>query len=338
MRQAWVTRHGGPEVFAVREQPDAPPAAGEVAIRVRAIGVNFAEVLARIGLYPDAPPPPCVLGYEAAGEVAGAGPGVTAFAPGERVLAIANFGAYGDRLVVPADHVMALPADISYERAAALPVNYLTAWLLLVRMGNLRAGETVLVHAAAGGVGLAALQICRSLGATVIGSASPAKHDRLRAAGVAHCLDSGRAEFAAEVKRLTGGRGADMVLDAIGGRSYRESYRCLGSLGRLMVFGMSSFAPSSRRRLLSVVRGVLTTPRFHPLSLINRNRGVFGLNLGHLWQHAELLLGVLREIVAGVAAGRYDPVIDRTFPLDQAGAAHTHLQERRNFGKVLLIP
>jgi len=338
MRQAWLTRHGGPEVFAVREAPDPAAGAGEVGIRVRAAGVNFADVLARIGLYPDAPPPPCVLGYEVAGEIGAVGAGVTGFRPGDRVLAFTNFGGYSDYLVVPAAQAVPLPGGIDFARGAAIPVNYLTAWLLLVRVGNLQAGDVALIHAAAGGVGQAAVQICRSRGATIIGTASPGKHERLRAAGVAHCVDSGRRDFAAEVKRLTGGRGVDIALDAVGGRSFRESYRCLTSLGRLMVFGVSSFAPSTRRRVVAVVRGMFETPRFNPLSLINRNRGVFGLNIGHLWERPELFAGMIGEVLPGIEAGRFDPVVDRGFPLADAGAAHAYLQQRRNFGKVLLLP
>ncbi len=336
MRQAWITRHGGPEVFEIREAPDPEPEAGSVRIRVRAAGVNFADVLARIGLYPDAPPPPCVLGYEVAGEVDAVGRGAGEFRVGDRVLAITRFGGYASTVTVPPLQVVALPPGLSFESAAAIPVTYLTAWLLLVWMGNVRAGETVLVHAVAGGVGQAAVQICRWRGAAVIGTASAGKHERLRQMGVSHVIDYHRQDFLSEVRRLTGGRGVGIVLDAVGGRSFAQSYRCLAPLGRLMVFGMSSFAPARRRRLLSVVRGLLQTPRFHPLSLINKNRGVFGLNIGHLWQESALIRGMLDEIVGLVGEGVLAPVVDRTFPLEQVGAAHTYLQEHRNFGKVVL--
>ncbi|HXO20612.1 MAG TPA: medium chain dehydrogenase/reductase family protein [Thermoanaerobaculia bacterium] len=338
MRQAWVTRHGGPEVLQVREAPDPPVGEGEVRIRVAAAGVNFADVLARIGLYPDAPKPPCVLGYEVAGEVDAVGPGEDGFRVGDRVLAITHFGGYASTVVEPAMQVVPLPAGLDFPRAAAIPVNYMTAWLMLVRMGNVQAGEQVLVRSAAGGVGQAAVQICRLRGASVIGTASPSKHERLRQSGVAHCLDYRQEDLVAEVRRLTGGRGVDIALDAVGGRSFRDSYRCLAPLGRLMVFGMSSFAPGRRRRLLAILKGLYGTPRFHPMSLINRNRGVFGLNIGHLWQQAGLLRTMLDEIVRLTAAGTFDPVVDRAFPLEGAGDAHAYLQERKNFGKVILTP
>jgi NADPH:quinone reductase-like Zn-dependent oxidoreductase len=338
MKQAWVTRNGGPEVLQVREAPDPEVESGAVRIRVEATGVNFADVLARIGLYPDAPQPPSVLGYEVAGVVDAVGPGAEGFRAGDRVLAITQFGGYSSVVVAPALQVVALPASLTAVKAAAIPVNYITAWLMLVRFGNVQPGERVLVHSAAGGVGQAALQICRSRGATVIGTASAAKHDRLREAGVAHCIDYRRQDVLAEVRRLTDGRGVDIVLDALGGRSYRDSYRCLAPLGRLMVFGMSSFATGTKRNLFAVVKGLLATPRFHPLSLINRNRGVFGLNIGHLWKDLPVLRGMLDEIVGLTAAGTFDPVVDRTFPLEKAGDAHLYLQEHRNFGKVILLP
>jgi NADPH:quinone reductase-like Zn-dependent oxidoreductase len=338
MKQAWVTRNGGPEVLQIREAPDPEVESGAVRIRVEATGVNFADVLARIGLYPDAPQPPYVLGYEVAGVVDAVGPGVEGFRAGDRVLAITRFGGYSSVIVAPTLQVVALPASLTAVKAAAIPVNYITAWLMLVRFGNVQPGERVLVHSAAGGVGQAALQICRSRGATVIGTASAAKHERLREVGVAHCIDYRRQDVLTEVRRLTDGRGVDIVLDALGGRSFRDSYRCLAPLGRLMVFGMSSFAPGSKRRLFSVVKGLLATPRFHPLSLINRNRGVFGLNIGHLWKDLPLMRGMLDEIVGLAAAGTFDPVVDRVFPLEEVGDAHLYLQEHRNFGKVVLVP
>src|SRR5436305_2959732 len=338
MKQAWVIRHGGPEVLAIREAPDPAVESGAVRIRVEAAGVNFADVLARIGLYPDAPPPPCVLGYEVAGVVDAVGPEVAGLRAGDRVLAITRFGGYSSVVVVPTAQAVPLPASLTAAKAAAIPVNYMTAWLRLIRCGNLQPGEQVLVHAAAGGVGQAAVQICRWRGATVIGTASAAKHERLRESGVAHCIDYHRQDVLTEVRRLTGGRGVDIVLDAVGGRSFGDSYRCLAPLGRLMVFGMWSFATGKKRRLLAVVRGLLATPRFHPLSLINKNRGVFGLNIGHLWSESALLRGMLDEIVGLAAAGTFDPVVDRAFPLAEVAGAHAYLQEHRNFGKVVLVP
>jgi NADPH:quinone reductase-like Zn-dependent oxidoreductase len=340
MRQVWITRRGGPEVLAVREAADPAPGPGEVLIRVAAAGVNFADVMARMGLYPDAPPLPCVVGYEAAGTVEQLGPGADAngLRSGARVLALTRFGGYTDRLVVPHNQVAPLPAHLSFEQAAAIPVNYLTAWIMLVHLGNLRRGERVLIHAAGGGVGQAAVQIARWRGAEIIGTASASKHERLRAAGVEHCIDYTRQDTAAEVDRITRGHGVDVALDALGGDSFRKSYRSLAPLGRLFMFGAASAAPGQKRSIWSALRVLAAMPRFRAIPLMNENRGVFGINLGHLWGEIELMRAMLTEILALTEKGVLTPVVDGTHSFAQAGAAHARLQSRHSFGKVLLVP
>lgn len=338
MRQVWIPRIGGPEVLETREAPDPAPGPGQVRIRVAAAGINFADVLARMGLYPDAPTLPAVVGYEVAGRVDGVGAGVEGLRDGARVLALTRFGGYSDVVVVPDALLLPVPDRLSLEQAAAIPVNYLTAWLMLVHLANVGESDRVLVHAAAGGVGQAAVQICRWRRAEVIGTASAPKHARLRAMGVAHAIDYRTRDFEAEVRRVTGGRGVDVALDAVGGRSFAKSYRSLAPLGRLFVFGASSVAPARTRRLLGAAATLLRMPSFKPLRLMSDNRGVFGVNVGHLWEEAGRLRAMLGEIVRLAGDGTFDPVVDRTFPFAAAGAAHAYIQERKNFGKVLLIP
>ncbi len=337
MRQVWIPRIGAPEVLQLREAPDPHPGIGQVRVRVAASGVNFADILARLGLYPDAPPLPCVVGYEVAGVVDEVGQGVTELAVGARVGAVTRFGGYADVVVVPAAQAFALPETLSFETAAATPVNYLTAWLMLIHLGNLRAGERVLIHSAAGGVGLAAVAIARWRGAEILGTASAPKHERLRSLGVAHCIDPRAEDFESAVGRMTNGRGVDLALDGVGGASYGKSYRALAPLGRLCCYGVSSLAPGRTRNVLGVLLGLLRMKRFGPIALMNQNRGVFGLNVGHLWDHPVLSVA-LREIVRLIAQGVLAPVIDRAFPLAETAAAHTYIQEHRNFGKVLLVP
>lgn len=338
MRQVWIPRHGGPEVLEVREAPDPVPGPGQVRIRVAAAGVNFADVLARMGLYPDAPPLPTVMGYEVAGTVDAVGDGVSALAVDDRVAASTRFGGYSEAVCVPAEQARRIPESLSFEAAASIPVNYLTAWIMLVHLGNVRAGDRVLVHAAAGGVGQAALQICRWKGAEVIGTASAGKHARLREAGVAHCIDYTTQDFEAEVKRVTGGKGVDIALDAVGGPSFKKSYRCLAPLGRLYLFGVSALAPGKRRSIFAATRGFLAMGSFRPIPLMNDNRGVQGVNLGHLWSQRALLGASLDEIVARIADGTFTPVVDSSYPFARAADAHARLQDRGNFGKVLLVP
>jgi NADPH:quinone reductase-like Zn-dependent oxidoreductase len=294
--------------------------------------------MARMGLYLDAPKLPAVVGYEVSGVVDALGAGVTGVAEGARVLALCRFGGYSDTICVPAGQAIPMPASLSFEQAAAIPVNYLTAWIMLIHLGNVHRGERVLVHAAAGGVGQAALQLCRWRGAEVIGTASASKHARLKELGVAHCIDYTSEDFEAAVRRLTDGHGVDIAVDAVGGESFAKSYRSLASMGRLFMFGVSSFAPGKQRRLTAALLGLFHMPKFKPVPLMNENRGVFGVNMGHLWDRGAELGAMTRAIVDLCAAGTLDPVVDRAFPFAAAGAAHEYIQERKNFGKVLLTP
>lgn len=338
MKQVWIPKIGGPEVLELREAPDPEVKPGHVRIRVHYSGVNFADAAARQGLYPDAPKTPFVVGYEVAGVVDQVGPGATGFKEGDRVLAFTRFGGYSDVVVTPTEFTYHVPGGLALDKAAGIPVTYFTAWTMLVYLGNVRRGETVLVHAAAGGVGLSALQICKLRGATVIGTASPSKHARLKELGVAHCIDYTTQNFQTEVARITNGRGVDIVLDAVGGKSHKMSYDSLAPLGRLMIFGASAFTPGATRSIPTIVKQFFSMPTFKPLALMDKNRGVFGVNLGHLWdEHAKLRL-MMDEISPHFASGALDPTIDKVFPFARASEAHALLHDRKNFGKILLQP
>ena len=336
MRQVVITRHGTPEVLEAREGPDPVPGAAEVRIRVRAAGINFADVLARLGLYPDAPKPPCVVGYEVAGRVDGVGGAVKGFHDGDRVLALTRFGGYADVVTVPAEQVFHFPELLSDSEAAAVPVNYLTAALALYRMAALTPGETVLIHNAGGGVGIAAIQLARLRRAVVLGTASAGKHAALRSFGVDHIIDYRTADVARAVREVTKGRGVDVILDPIGGRSFLTSYRMLAPLGRLIIFGLSAAAPGERRNLFRAFSAWLANPRFDPMSLINRNHGVFGLHVGHLWSERAQLASLMEMLLSELGAQRIAPLVARTFPLEKAADAHRFIQSRQNIGKVVL--
>jgi len=335
MRQVVITRHGGPEVLEMRQGPDPVPGDGEVRIRVRAAGINFADILARIGLYPDAPKPPVVVGYEVAGVVDAVGAGVTSPHEGDRVVALTRFGGYSDCVVVPARQAYRFPDRLSDAEAAAVPVTYLTAAIALYRMAAVSAGETVLVHNAGGGLGIAATQLARLRRATVIGTASVAKHDALRSFGVEHAIDYRHGDVEAEVRRITKGRGLDVIIDPIGGKSFGASYRMLAPLGRLIMLGISSMS-GERRSAWRVLRAWWAMKSFEPLSLINRNRGVFGLNVGHLWEERRQLQPIMDLLLTELSAGRLEPIVAKTFPLERAGDAHRFIQSRANIGKVVL--
>ena len=335
MRQVWIEKTGPPEVLRLREVPDPAPESGELRIRVAFAGVNFAEVMARLGLYPDAPSLPFVPGYEVAGTVDAVGSGVDAYQVGERVTAVTQFGGYADCVCLPPALVVRTPDSTSDEEAAALPVNYLTAHQMLHRVCAVRPGEVVLVHGAAGGVGTAATQLCGIVGARVIGTASAAKHERLRDVGV-EPVASDDPDLTSRVRELTDGRGVDIVLDPIGGRSFRTSYELLAPGGRLCCFGVSAMAPGRRKNLLAALASLARMPRFGPIALMNENRSVAGVNLGHLWDETEMLVPQFEAIMKHAAAGRIRPIIDSVHDLDRASDAHERLQSRQSVGKILL--
>ncbi len=337
-----LTGTGGPEVLKVEERPDPLAGPGEVRIAVRAAGINFADTMARVGLYPDAPKTPCVLGYEVAGEVESVGAGVEGFAPGDRVMAGTRFGGQAELVVVSADQVLPLPAQLSFEQGASFPVNYGTAYAALIVMGSLRQGDRLLVHAAAGGVGIAATQVARNVGAEIFGTASPAKHDAIRAQGVSHAIDYRNDDFEAEVMRLTDDEGVDLVIDALGPASFRKDYRLLRPGGRLVMFGLSEASKDGARSIPAALKSLVamplaTMPWWKSLNLMNENKGVFGLNMLSWWEREGNLDRVTAPLLADLQAGRLEPVVAASFPFEQAGEAHQFIAERRNVGKVVLL-
>ncbi len=338
MRAVVTTRNGEVEVLRVENRPDPVPAKGQVLIRVKAAGLNFADILARQGLYPDAPPKPCVMGYEVSGNVESVGAEVDGDLIGKSVIAMTRFKGQAELVALPATQVFAKPESLNFEQGAALPVNYLTAWALLVAMGGLKKDEAVLIHNAGGGVGLAALDIAKHIGAKTFGTASTPKHEFLRKRGLDYAIDYRKEDWLSVLMDLTDGRGVELAIDPLGGKSWKQSYRALRATGRMGVFGMSTASASGIRGKLRALRAVAQTPRFHPLAMMNRNRGVFGLNLGHMWGEGEKVAGWTNEIMRGVAEGWIRPHVDRAFSFDQVADSHRYIEARKNTGKVVLVP
>lgn len=340
MRQIWIPKAGEPEAMEVREAADPTPAKGEIRIRVAAAGINFADIMGRLGIYPDLPPMPVVVGYEVGGTVDAVGEGVDSAWVGKQVLGLCRFGGYSDVICLPEIQVHELPDGMTVEQGAALPVNYLTAYQLIEVMGSLKAHETVLVHSVGGGVGIAATQIAKRIGARVIGTASVGKHDRVREFGVDECIDYRSEDFEKRVLELTDGRGVELILDAVGGDSFTKGFNALAPTGRLGMFGMSSAATGKSRNLLSVFKAVSAMPffKFNPVTLMNENKSVFGVNVGHLWDQAPMVNQWMIALLDYYREGAISPHVDATFSFDQAAEAHRYIQDRKNFGKVLLKP
>ena len=338
MRQIVNTKNGGVEVLQVQQAPDPTFGKGEVVVNVKAAGLNFADILARQGLYPDGPKKPCVMGYEVAGEVEAVGEDVDHDILGKSVVAMTRFHGQAEKVAVAATQLFEKPDSLSFEQAAAIPVNYLTAYALLHVMGSLHAGESVLIHNAGGGVGLAAIDIAAKIGATTYGTASPGKHPFLRERGLDHAIDYRNQDWLPVLKEMTAGRGVDLVIDPIGGAHWKKSYAALRHTGRLGMFGVSAASANGLRGKLKLVKAALQMPRFHPLGLLNKNRGVFGLNLGHMWHEPEKVAVWMKEILDGVGEGWVRPHVDRVFTFAKVGEAHSHMETRKNIGKVILVP
>jgi len=338
MRQIVTTANGDIDVLKVQEKPDPTPRDDEVVIRVRAAGLNFADILARQGLYPDGPPKPCVMGYEVSGVVDSVGKDVNSSFVGKSVVAMTRFGGQSEMIAVKATQMFEKPEQLTFEQAAAIPVNYLTAYALLVVMGSLHEGESVLIHNAGGGVGLAALDIAKKLGAVTYGTASQGKHKFLTDRGLDHPIDYRNQDWQPQLMQLTNGHGVDLIVDPIGGAHWKKSYNALRSTGRLGMFGVSTASANGISGKLKMLKAVVQMPRFHPLGLLNKNRGVFGLNLGHMWHEPEKVALWMRDILRGVDEEWINPHVDQAFSFDDVGKAHRRLEERKNIGKVILVP
>lgn len=344
MKAVVITARGGFDRVQAREWPDPPPPGpGQVRITVRAAGANFADTLARVGLYPDAPPLPTVLGYEVAGEVESVGPDVAWPAVGDRVIAATMFGGQAEIAVVQAANCLALPVHLSFEEGAATLVSYATSWAAAMIMGGVREGDTVLVHSAGGGAGMAATQVAFGAGARVIATASPHKHDAVLANGASAVLDHHDGDWTGQVRALSGGKGVDVALDPLGPSSFRLSYQVLRPGGRLVMFGLSQVQQPGRLHAVRALRAMAslpfaTAPWWNGPRFFGDCKGVFALNMLAWWTAEGSLARVLPPVAEGLATKAYRPVVAEAFGFSGAAEAHRCLQEARNIGKVVLVP
>ncbi|EDY87667.1 NADPH:quinone reductase 2 [gamma proteobacterium HTCC5015] len=337
-QQVVIRRAGSPDVLAVQSSDLPALNSGEVTVEVAAAGVNFADILARQGLYPDAPPLPCTVGYEVAGTITAVADDRLEHRLGERVFGLTRFGGYASHINIPAEQLFEIPQNLNFEEAASLPVAYLTAWQLAVVMGQLRPDETLLIQNAGGGVGLALLDIAQHLGATTIGTASGRKHEFLKQRGLDHAIDYTQQDWLSAVLNITDQRGVELITDPLGGASWRKSYRALRSTGRLGMFGVSEGAGSGVAGKLRMLSTAIKMPFYHPVSLMNDNRAVFGVNMGHMWHEVDKISAWMKPLIEGIESGWVRPKVDAVFRFEQAGDAHQYIENRKNIGKVVLTP
>ena len=311
MKQVEIVRYGGPASLVMHDAP-APDLAAKpdhVRISVKAAGINFADLQMRMGMYPEAPPLPFVPGYEVSGVVAEIGAKArTDLKPGDRVLAGTRFGGYVDEILLPPAVVRRLPEHLSFDEGASIPVNWMTAWLALVDMARVRAGDDVLVPSAAGGVGVAAVQVAKAFGARVVGLVgTESKAAFVRELGADEVWTN--AVWESQEKDLLR---FDAILDAQGGKSLKRAYSRLKPTGRVIAFGVSSMVQNEKRSLAAAARTMLHMPIFFPVRLMMANRGVFGLNMLKLFDgEQDRLTNGLERVLEGFAAKKYRAVVGK---------------------------
>ncbi len=335
-----ITRFGPPGVMEDREIPLPDPGPGEIHLKVQASGVNFADLLQRVGLYGQVPDLPYAPGFEVAGTVARVGEGVEGWREGDRAVALLRFGGYARDVTVSSEQAFPYPDALSPAEAAGIPVVFLTAWVCLFETGHAREGDTALILGAGGGVGTAAVQLAVNRGLRVFGTAGrPEKRAFVvEELGAEACFDS-RGDWAQDLYKALGeGGGLDLALDPVGGRATKSIRKLLNPLGRIVFYGMSEAMPGRKRSWPRAALAKMRTGSIHPLSLVVPNQGVFGVHLLYLKEKESLMRPALEEIFAGVVDERWKPIMDRTFPLTSTGAAeaHQYLHDRKNLGKVVL--
>lgn len=335
MRAIPLERTGPPSVLRVRTSPDPVPGPEEVVVRIRAIGINFAEILSRKGLYGWAPKRPYIPGMEAAGEIESVGAGVAPSRIGEQVILIAQFGCYAERVCVNAAQALPAIGALSLEENAAFAVNYLTAWVALVEMARLRSTDTVLVTAAAGGVGTAVVQLASRFGCRVIAAVgNSAKFEIVRRLGASEAFLYDDLEH--DVRGCTDGRGVDVAIELVGGDPYRASFRSLAPFGRLVVAGFASRPELQYWNPWSIWKTLRDMPKASVLTMLRRSVGVLSSHLGYLLEDAALLGPIWRELVAFRDAHDIRPLIGGRFDFEQMPDAHAFVESRKSVGKVVI--
>jgi NADPH2:quinone reductase len=318
MKQVRVEAFGGVDQLHVVDAPEPVPGPGEVVLAVEACGVNYADLMQREGMYLGGPKPPYTPGVEAAGTVVAHGPGVAAPALGARVVVLGKGGLQAERAAVPAERCVGVPAALDAVRAAAFPVTFLTAYHALTTVGRATAGEVVVIHAAGGGVGTAAVQLAKQLGLRVVATASTeAKRARVKALGADVVV--GYDGFEDAVRALGG---ASLILESVGGEITKRSLAVLSPLGRLVIYG---------------VAGKDARP-IDPIKLLFKSQAVLGLHLDAIVARPDLLRPSLSRLLADVTAGTLSIEVGATFPLSDVRLAHSHIASRQSYGKVVLLP
>ena len=330
-----ITKAGGPNVLDIQEIAIPEPQPNEVCIQVHFAGINFADTLMRMGFYQPRPPFPFTPGYEVSGIIHSFGKDVQGFEIGQRVVGLMRTGGQASHVVADASRTLPIPDEISLEAAASMPVTYITAHHMLHHLGNLKQTDSVLIHGGGGGVGTAALQLCKWAGVSKVWStASAAKSDIIESYG-ATAIDRHNEDFVEIIRTATQKRGVDHILDPIGGGHLKRSLSVLAQGGKLYTYGMSSAAPSSKRSLWKALKALRSRPKFDPMLMMSRNQGVFGIHMG-TWNDEIVMQEQMENIIRGIKEGALTPIVDSIYDAKDVASAHQHIHDEKNIGKVLL--
>lgn len=332
-----LTGYGGYDKIKLQVKTLPELKAGEVLVRVKACGLNFAELMGRQGLYDPLPSPPVTMGMEGAGVVEAVGDGVEDKNVGDRVIVLARSGIWQEVVAVPADRAIIMPDQMSFEEGAALPVNYLTAYLMLFEMANIKPGKSVLIHMAAGGVGIAATQLCQAVqDVTIFGTASASKHETIAQGGVTHPIDYRTKDYVEEVRKISP-QGVDVVLDPLGGSDTQKGYNLLKPMGSIIVFGAANGVTGQKRNLLALAKLWYHQLSLSTLKLMQANKAVCGFHLGYL-KDEDLIRQTMDKLLELYSQGKIKPKIDSRFHFEEVADAMRRMHERQNVGKVILLP
>ncbi|KAM6898637.1 synaptic vesicle membrane protein VAT-1 homolog isoform 2-T2 [Lycodopsis pacificus] len=334
-----LTGHGGYEKIKLQVKTQTRPQlqAGEVLVRLKACGLNFAELLGKQGLYELLPAPPVILGMEGSGVIEAVGEGVTDRKVGDRVITMSRSGMWQEVVVVSANLTFPMPEQMSFEEGAAIPINYITAYMMLFEMANVRPGKSVLIHMAAGGVGIAVTQLCQTVpDVTVFGTASAAKHETIAQGGVTHPIDYRTKDYMEEIRKISP-KGVDIVLDPLGGSDTQKGFSLLRPLGTLVVFGAANCVTGQKKNLLAMAKTWYNQLSLTALKLMQSNKAVCGFHLGYITD-GELISRTMFKLLELYDQGKIKPRIDSCYHFEQVTDAMKRMHERQNIGKVILLP
>lgn len=340
MRAVTLTGFGGFKNVKILKKPEPSPQAGEVLIRVRACGLNFQDLMVRLGAIDSPPKTPTIMGFECAGEVEAVGEEVEGFKVGDRVVALPEFRAWSELVAVPTKYVYHIPDEMTFQDAAATVMNYLVAYILIFDLVSLREGKSILLHSVGGGVGQAIVQLARTVpNVTIFGVCSKSKHEALAATGlIDHLID--RADYVNEVRKITT-EGVDVVLDCLCGEECNRGYGLLKPMGKYILYGSSNVVTGETKSFFSVARSWWQVDKVSPIKLFDENKSLAGFNLRHLLYQQDgsaYVTATVEKIFGLWKDGKIKPVVDSAWALEDVAEAMQKMHDRKNIGKLVLDP